>query len=63
MTNPLIETLSEPTAEQMEEIRQDHESFLSDLETAAVKALATGDWDAVESCLFFYNPETKAYDV
>jgi hypothetical protein len=63
MTKPLIETLPEPTAEQMEEIRQEHESFLSDLETAAVKALATGDWDMVESCLFFYNPEAKAYDV
>lgn len=62
MTNPLNESLSEPTAEQMEEIRQDHESFLCDLETAAVKALGTGNWDDVESCLFFYNPETKAYD-
>jgi len=63
MTNPLLETLPEPTAEQMESIRQEHESFLSDLEVAAVKALATGDWGMVESCLFFYNPETKAYDV
>jgi len=63
MTNPLIKTLPEPTAEQMEAIRQEHESFLSDLEIAAVKALATGDWDIVESCLFFYNPEAKAYDV
>jgi hypothetical protein len=59
MTTPLIETLPEPTAEQMEEIRQDHESFLSDLETAAVKALATGDWDIVESCLFSTIPKPK----
>src|SRR4028119_1728850 len=58
MTTPLLETLPEPTAEQMEEIRQEHESFLSDLEVAAVKALGTGNWDDVESCLFFYNPET-----
>ena len=63
MTTPLLETPPQPTAEQMESIRQEHESFLSDLEIAAVKALATGDWDMVESCLFFYNPETKAYDV
>jgi hypothetical protein len=63
MTTPLLETLPQPTAEQMEAIRQEHESFLSDLEVAVVKALATGDWDIVESCLFFYNPETKAYDV
>jgi len=63
MMNPLMEILPQPTAEQMEAIRQEHESFLSDLEIAAVKALATGDWDMVESCLFSYNPETKAYDV
>lgn len=47
----------------LEAIRQEHEAFLTDLEAAAVKALATGDWNDVESCIFFYNPQTKGYNV
>ncbi len=47
----------------LEAIRQEHEAFLIDLEAAAVKALASGDWNDVESCIFFYNPQEKKYDV
>lgn len=47
----------------LDAIRQEHEAFLTDLEAAAVKALATGDWNDVESCIYFYNAETKTYDV
>ncbi len=54
--------LKENPPEPLEEIRQEHEAFLSDLEVAAVKALATGDWNDVESCIYFYNPQTKSYD-
>lgn len=32
----------------LEAIRQQHEAFLSDLESLAVQALATGDWDEFE---------------
>ena len=55
-------TASTPDAD-LDAIRQEHEAFLADLEAAAVKALATGDWSDVESCMFFYNPQTKNYDV
>jgi hypothetical protein len=54
--------LKENPPEPLEEIRQEHEAFLSDLEVAAVKALASGDWNDVESCIYFYNPQTKSYD-
>jgi hypothetical protein len=54
--------LKENPPEPLEGIRQEHEVFLSDLEVAAVKALATGDWNDVESCIYFYNPQTKSYD-
>lgn len=46
----------------LDAIRQEHEAFLTDLEAAAVKALASGDWDSLQSCIFFYNPQTKSYD-
>ncbi len=54
--------LKENPPDPLEEIRQEHEAFLADLEAAAVKALVTGDWNDVESCIYFYNPQTKSYD-
>ncbi|HEY9710427.1 MAG TPA: hypothetical protein V6D48_19625, partial [Oculatellaceae cyanobacterium] len=35
------------TADHLEDIRQQHESFLTELEGLAVQALATGNWDKV----------------
>ncbi len=35
------------TADSLEDIRQEHESFLAELEALAVKALASGDWSEV----------------
>jgi hypothetical protein len=54
--------LKENPCDPLEDVRQEHEAFLSDLEAAAVKALLTGNWDDVESCIYFYNAETKSYD-
>lgn len=61
--HPELNPISDSEADPLSEIRQEHEVFLTDLEAAAVKALATGDWNDVESCIFFYNPQTKSYDV
>jgi hypothetical protein len=54
--------LKENPPDPLDEVRQEHEAFLTDLEAAAVKGLVDGNWDEVESCLFFYNPETKGYN-
>lgn len=61
--NSELNPIPEPEPDPLSEIRQEHEVFLTDLEAAAVRALATGDWNDVESCIFFYNPQTKNYDV
>lgn len=65
MCNPdnWTQRLKEDPPDPLEDVRREHEAFLSDLEQAALEGLAIGNWDKVESCLFFYNPETKQYDV
>ncbi len=60
--NSPLPNLPDEDNAQLEALRQEHEAFLTDLEAAAVKGLAAGNWDEVESCLFFYNPETKGYE-
>jgi hypothetical protein len=55
--------LKENPPDPLDEVRQEHEAFLTDLEAAAVKALVTGNWDDVESCIYFYNAQRKSYDV
>ncbi len=44
------EPINDRTPDRLEEIRQEHKAFLSDLEVAAVKGLVDGNWDEVESC-------------
>ena len=46
-TKPETQTKSAISPECLEEARQCYETFLTNLEALAVKALITGNWDAV----------------
>ena len=43
--------LKENPPDPLEEIRQEHEGFLSELEGLAVMAIATGDWSPVRDLI------------
>lgn len=46
-----------PTPEQLQEIAQEYESWLSDLEGYAIEAIATNDWDKVSAHIFDLHHE------
>ena len=43
--------------EQIEEIVQEHEDFLTQLEGLAIQAIASGDWSEVYDHINFHAPE------
>lgn len=46
-TKPETQSKSVVSLENLEAVKQEYETFLTDLEALAVKALITGNWDAV----------------
>jgi hypothetical protein len=44
-------------AQQLEAVRQEHESWLAELEGLAVQAIASRDWSAVIDFINFEAPE------
>ena len=55
--------LKENPYDPLEEVRAEHEDFLTDLEAAAVRALALDDWEELQIFILSYNPITKEYKV
>ena len=52
--------LKEAPPEPLEDIRQEHEGFLSQLEGLAVEAIATNDWSDVLDHINFNAPQLEA---
>ncbi|MBW4549376.1 MAG: hypothetical protein KME25_33975 [Symplocastrum torsivum CPER-KK1] len=46
--------------EPLEAIRQEHESFLTQLEALAVEAIASNDWSEVQDHITFNAPQVEA---
>jgi hypothetical protein len=51
--------LKENPSDPLEDIRQEHEGFLSELEGLAVEAIATNDWSDVYDHINFNAPQLE----
>jgi hypothetical protein len=55
--------LTDRTNDYLEEIRQQHESFLTELEALAVQAIATNDWSDFYELLVNFQSENDIHGV